>query len=41
VPLAGGDDDLKELRRGNLLLEREKLTLEIQILKMKIAEQKH
>ncbi|XP_018518805.1 deoxyribonuclease-1 [Lates calcarifer] len=31
------DEDLLELKRGNLLLEREKLSLEIQILRQKIA----
>ncbi|XP_056292539.1 deoxyribonuclease gamma-like [Pseudoliparis swirei] len=31
------DDDLQDLKRGNLLLEREKLSLEIQILRMKMA----
>lgn len=34
----GEDDDLIELKRGNLLLEREKLNLEIQILRMKFAK---
>ncbi|XP_078139651.1 deoxyribonuclease 1 like 4, tandem duplicate 1 [Centroberyx gerrardi] len=32
------DGDLAELKRGNLLLEREKLSLEIQILRMKMAK---
>lgn len=32
------DADLLELRRGNLLLEREKLSLEIQILRAKMAK---
>lgn len=32
------DEDLMELKRGNLLLEREKLNLEIQILRMKMAK---
>lgn len=32
------DEDLLELKRGNLLLEREKLGLEIQILRMKMAK---
>lgn len=32
------DGDLLELKRGNLLLEREKLNLEIQILRMKAAK---
>ncbi|XP_035486064.1 deoxyribonuclease 1 like 4, tandem duplicate 1 [Scophthalmus maximus] len=32
------DDDLLELKRGNLLLEREKLGLEIQILRQKMAK---
>ncbi|XP_015250921.1 PREDICTED: deoxyribonuclease-1-like isoform X2 [Cyprinodon variegatus] len=32
------DGDLTELRRGNLLLEREKLNLEIQILRLRVAE---
>jgi len=36
----GEEDELTELKRGNLLLEREKLSLEIQMLKMKLAEQK-
>lgn len=45
MPLPGDEeedeeDELKELKRGNLLLEREKLNLEIQMLKMKLAEQK-
>ncbi|XP_033481895.1 deoxyribonuclease-1 [Epinephelus lanceolatus] len=31
------DEDLMELKRGNLMLEREKLNLEIQILRMKMA----
>lgn len=31
------DADLLELKRGNLLLEREKLSLEIQILRAKLA----
>ncbi|XP_037621647.1 deoxyribonuclease 1 like 4, tandem duplicate 1 [Sebastes umbrosus] len=31
------DEDLLELKRGNLLLEREKLSLEIQILRLKMA----
>lgn len=31
-------EDLLELKRGNLLLEREKLSLEIQILRMKMAK---
>lgn len=31
------DADLLELKRGNLLLEREKLSLEIQILRGKLA----
>ncbi|XP_049431018.1 deoxyribonuclease-1-like [Epinephelus fuscoguttatus] len=31
------DEDLMELKRGNLMLEREKLNLEIQILRMKVA----
>ncbi|KAM4741282.1 deoxyribonuclease 1 like 4, tandem duplicate 1 [Anableps anableps] len=35
---ADEDEDLIELKRGNLLLEREKLNLEIQILRMKIAK---
>ncbi|XP_034442426.1 deoxyribonuclease 1 like 4, tandem duplicate 1 [Hippoglossus hippoglossus] len=35
VPL---DEDLLELKRGNLLLEREKLQLEIQILRQKMAQ---
>ncbi|XP_021162930.2 deoxyribonuclease gamma [Fundulus heteroclitus] len=34
----GGDKDLVELKRGNLLLEREKLNLEIQILRLKVAK---
>lgn len=32
------DRDLLELKRGNLLLEREKLNLEIQILRAKMAK---
>lgn len=32
------DADLLELKRGNLLLEREKLGLEIQILRAKMAK---
>ncbi|XP_054640486.1 deoxyribonuclease 1 like 4, tandem duplicate 1 [Dunckerocampus dactyliophorus] len=32
------DGELLEMKRGNLLLEREKLNLEIQILKMKLAK---
>lgn len=32
------DEDLLELKRGNLLLEREKLSLEIQILRAKMAK---
>lgn len=32
------DADLMELKRGNLLLEREKLGLEIQILRAKMAK---
>lgn len=32
------DSELLELQRGNLLLEREKLKLEIQILQMKLAK---
>lgn len=32
------DADLLELKRGNLLLEREKLSLEIQILRAKMAK---
>ncbi|XP_014892113.1 deoxyribonuclease gamma-like isoform X1 [Poecilia latipinna] len=32
------DEDLTELKRGNLLLEREKLNLEIQILRMQVAK---
>ncbi|XP_053725057.1 deoxyribonuclease 1 like 4, tandem duplicate 1 [Synchiropus splendidus] len=31
-------EDLEELKRGNLLLEREKLNLEIQILRLKMAK---
>lgn len=34
----GADKDLLELKRGNLLLEREKLGLEIQILRLKKAK---
>lgn len=34
------DSDLLELKRGNLLLEREKLNLEIQILQAKMAKMK-
>ncbi|XP_049590358.1 deoxyribonuclease 1 like 4, tandem duplicate 1 isoform X1 [Syngnathus scovelli] len=32
------DNELQELKRGNLLLEREKLNLEIQILQLKLAK---
>lgn len=32
------DADLLELKRGNLLLEREKLNLEIQILQAKLEK---
>ena len=32
------NEDLLDLRRGNLLLEREKLSLEIQILRQKMAK---
>lgn len=32
------DADLLEMKRGNLLLEREKLSLEIQILRAKMAK---
>ncbi|XP_056156873.1 deoxyribonuclease 1 like 4, tandem duplicate 1 [Lampris incognitus] len=39
--LPGQDADLVELKRGNLLLEREKLSLEIQILRAKLAKQSH
>ncbi|KAM7005490.1 deoxyribonuclease 1 like 4, tandem duplicate 1 isoform 1-T1 [Tautogolabrus adspersus] len=35
------DEDLLELKRGNLLLEREKLGLEIQILRAKMAKMSH
>ncbi|XP_072237622.1 deoxyribonuclease 1 like 4, tandem duplicate 1 [Leuresthes tenuis] len=42
---AGGDvvssEDLLELKRGNLLLEREKLNLEIQFLRQKMAKEKY
>lgn len=31
-------EELLELKRGNLLLEREKLNLEIQILRAKVAK---
>lgn len=34
------DADLLELKRSNLLLEREKLSLEIQILRAKMAKLK-
>ncbi|XP_068578296.1 deoxyribonuclease 1 like 4, tandem duplicate 1 [Cebidichthys violaceus] len=34
------DEDLLELKRGNLLLEREKLGLEIQMLRLKMASMK-
>ncbi|XP_041810709.1 deoxyribonuclease gamma-like isoform X1 [Chelmon rostratus] len=36
--LVAVDEDLLELKRGNLLLEREKLSLEIQILRAKMAK---
>lgn len=36
--LVAVDSDLLELKRGNLLLEREKLNLEIQILQAKVAK---
>lgn len=32
------DGDLQELKRGNLLLEKEKLSLEIQFLQAKISK---
>lgn len=35
------DADLLELKRGNLLLEREKLNLEIQILRAKLEKFNH
>ncbi|XP_071350178.1 deoxyribonuclease-1-like [Trachinotus anak] len=35
------DEDLLELKRGNLLLEREKLSLEIKILQQKFARMNH
>ncbi|XP_061833575.1 deoxyribonuclease-1-like isoform X3 [Nerophis lumbriciformis] len=35
------DGELLELKRGNLLLEREKLNLEIQILRMKLSRMTH
>lgn len=39
IPAAVGTDaDLLELKRGNLLLEREKLNLEIQILRAKMEK---
>lgn len=38
VPPGLVDRDLLELKRGNLLLEREKLNLEIQILRAKMAK---
>lgn len=38
VPPGLVDGDLLELKRGNLLLEREKLNLEIQILRAKMAK---
>jgi len=34
-------EDLLELKRGNLLLEREKLNLEIQFLRLKMAKEKY
>ncbi|XP_069568774.1 deoxyribonuclease 1 like 4, tandem duplicate 1 [Brachyistius frenatus] len=34
------NEDLMELKRGNLLLEREKLNLEIQMLRLKVAKMK-
>ncbi|KAK5873135.1 hypothetical protein PBY51_013776 [Eleginops maclovinus] len=37
-PDSFSDEDLLELQRGNLMLEREKLSLEIQILRMKVAK---
>lgn len=36
--LVAVDEDLLELKRGNLMLEREKLSLEIQILRVKMAK---
>ncbi|XP_034538040.1 deoxyribonuclease-1-like [Notolabrus celidotus] len=38
--LVAVEEDLLELKRGNLLLEREKLSLEIQLLKVKMAKLK-
>uniref|UniRef100_A0A8C6SF75 Endonuclease/exonuclease/phosphatase domain-containing protein n=1 Tax=Neogobius melanostomus TaxID=47308 RepID=A0A8C6SF75_9GOBI len=42
VPALSGpvDDEVKELQKGNLLLEREKLNLEIQLLKIKMEKYK-
>ncbi|KAF3855682.1 hypothetical protein F7725_016405 [Dissostichus mawsoni] len=37
-PTPPQDEGLLELQRGNLMLEREKLSLEIQILRMKVAK---
>lgn len=38
LDLTGWRDDLQELKKGNLLLEREKLNLEIKMLKLKMAK---
>lgn len=38
VPPGLVDGNLLELKRGNLLLEREKLNLEIQVLRAKMAK---
>lgn len=34
-------EDIQEIKRGNLLLEREKLNLEIQMLRMQMAKLEH
>jgi len=34
-------EDLQEIKKGNLLLEREKLNLEIRMLKLKMAKLEH
>jgi len=34
-------EDVQELKRGNLLLEREKLNLEIKMLTLKMAKLEH
>lgn len=37
----GWREDLQEMKKGNLLLEREKLNLEIKMLKFKMAKLEH